>query len=140
MMERRAIGACGLLRRLLAGLAAALAVSCAATPPQRSEPRLVTVIMTEYRFSPMTVRFEHGVAARLHLENRGAELHEFTAPAFFRSTRIGNPEAMARDGQDVVVPAHEAKDIDLVPLTPGRFPLECADHDYEGMTGEIIVE
>jgi len=31
-------------------------------------------------------------------------------------------------------------DIDFIPRRPGRFELRCADHDWAGMMGEIIVQ
>jgi uncharacterized cupredoxin-like copper-binding protein len=31
-------------------------------------------------------------------------------------------------------------DIDLEPVKAGTYKLICADHDWDGMTGEIVVE
>ena len=33
-----------------------------------------------------------------------------------------------------------AADIYLMPLKPGTYRLICAEHDWDGMIGEIIVE
>jgi plastocyanin len=30
--------------------------------------------------------------------------------------------------------------VELVPLNPGSYRLICADHDWDGMVGEITVE
>jgi uncharacterized cupredoxin-like copper-binding protein len=102
-------------------------------------PELVTVVMVEYRFQPSSIELRQGVSTRLHLVNKGAELHEFTAPEFFAAARVSNPGALANGGQEVVLQPGETKDIDLVPLRSGSFTLTCADHDWEGMTGEIVV-
>jgi uncharacterized cupredoxin-like copper-binding protein len=77
---------------------------------------------------------------RLHLENHGKDLHEFTAPEFFAAAIVGNPDVLANAGQEIVVQPGTAVDVDLVPLKPGTYKLICADHDWDGMTGEINVE
>jgi plastocyanin len=40
----------------------------------------------------------------------------------------------------VVLQPHEIKDLVLVPLKEGSYDLTCADHDWEGMVGRIIVK
>jgi uncharacterized cupredoxin-like copper-binding protein len=105
-----------------------------------STPEVVTVIETDYRFEPSTLRLRVNVSYRLHLENRGKELHEFTAPAFFRSVQLGNPAVLNAERTEIVVQPGEQKDLDFVPRQVGRYPMACADHDWAGMTGEIVVE
>jgi len=105
-----------------------------------SSAQAVTVVMTEYRFSPSVLSFRRGVPYRLHLENRGAELHEFTAEAFFHSVDVGNPEILVQQGREVELQPGEQKDVLLIPRQPGRYALICADHDYYGMVGEITIE
>ena len=55
-----------------------VALAMAATDWSKAET--VTVVTTEYGFEPNRLTFRAGVPYRLHLENRGKELHEFTAP------------------------------------------------------------
>ena len=105
-----------------------------------SKAQLVTVIAVEYDFNPNHLIFHRGTAYRLHLENHGAEMHELTAPEFFHASLIKNPEALARDGTDLVVQPNESKDVLLVPEKAGQFRMFCADHDWAGMTGDITVE
>ena len=100
----------------------------------------VTVVLTEYRFQPASLVFHPGVAYRLHLENRGRELHEFTAPEFLKSVSLRNPDVLARGGREAVLQPHEEKDIYFVARVPGHYGLFCADHDYYGMIGSIAVE
>ena len=109
-------------------------------PARSEEPELVTVLMTEYAFQPSELRFRQGVAYRLHLENRGRELHEFTAAAFFKAVEVKNPEVLVETRNEVVLQPTEEKDVYFIPLQAGRFPLTCADHDTFGMTGDIVVE
>jgi uncharacterized cupredoxin-like copper-binding protein len=126
---------------MLALMAAALVLVLAATTsPDWSRAQTITVIATEYGFDPGRLTFRVGVPYRLHLENRGKELHEFTAPAFLKSVELGNPDALNADRSEMVLRSGEQKDLYLVPRQAGRYPFACADHDWAGMTGEIIVE
>ena len=126
---------------MLASMAAALVlVLAAATPLDWSRAQTVTVVATEYGFAPSRLTFRVGVPYRLHLENRGKELHEFTAPAFLKTVKLGNPDALNADRIEMVLRPGEQKDLYLVPRQAGRYPFACADHDWAGMTGEIIVE
>jgi uncharacterized cupredoxin-like copper-binding protein len=105
-----------------------------------SKAETVTLVETEYGFAPNRLTFRVGSAYRLHFENRGKELHEFTAPAFLKTVEIANPEALNPEGTEIVVQPGEEKDLYFVPKRAGRFPFICADHDWAGMTGDIVVE
>jgi uncharacterized cupredoxin-like copper-binding protein len=126
---------------MLASMAAVLVLGLAvATPLDWSQAQPVTVVATEYGFDPSRVTLRVGVPYRLHLENRGRELHEFTAPAFLKSVELGNPDTLGADRNEVVLQPGVQKDLYLVPRQAGRYPFLCADHDWAGMTGEILVE
>lgn len=126
---------------MLASMAAVLVLALAATSsPDWPQAQTITVIATEYAFDPGRLTFLVGVPYRLHLENRGKELHEFTAPAFLKSVELGNPDALNADRTEMVLRPGEQTDLYLVPRQAGRYPFFCADHDWAGMTGEIIVE
>jgi uncharacterized cupredoxin-like copper-binding protein len=100
----------------------------------------VNVMLIDDKFVPDHLTFRYAMPYRLHLENHGKELHEFTAPTFLADAIVRNPGILANGGQDIVVQPGTAVDIDLVPLKPGTYKLICADHDWAAMTGEIIVE
>jgi len=104
------------------GLLIALAGSWGAAA---ADPVKIDVAMVDYRFSPDHLSLEHGVHYRLHLENRGKELHEFTAPTFFAAAKLDNPEAINREHTEVVVQPGESKDVLLTPGAPGA-PMTCA--------------
>jgi uncharacterized cupredoxin-like copper-binding protein len=124
-----------------ASMAAILVLGLAVVaPPDWLRAELVTVVATEYAFAPSRLTLRVGVPYRLHLENRGQELHEFTAPAFFQSVALANADALNADQREVVLQPGVQKDLYLVPRKPGRYPFVCADHDWAGMTGEILVE
>ena len=121
-------------------LAVALGVvAVAAMAADWSNAQTVNVVTTEYGFTPNRLTFRAGTPYRLHLENKGKDTHEFTAPAFLQSAEIRNPEAVNADRTEILVNPGEQKDVYLVPRR-GRYPLSCADHDWAGMTGEIVVE
>jgi uncharacterized cupredoxin-like copper-binding protein len=105
-----------------------------------SKAETVTLVGTDYEFAPNRLTFRVGSAYRLHFENRGKELHEFTAPAFLKTVEIDNPEVLNPEGTEIVVQPGEEKDLRFVPRQVGRFPFMCADHDWAGMTGDIAVE
>jgi uncharacterized cupredoxin-like copper-binding protein len=106
----------------------------------RSAPQDVTVMLSEYRFSPDHLVFRRGVPYRLILENRGKELHEFTAPAFFHAVALAAPEILVPGGGEVVLGPGERKALEFVAADAGHYSLSCADHDWAGMTGDIVVE
>jgi uncharacterized cupredoxin-like copper-binding protein len=130
----RAVGG----QALIAGL-----VLCASAHAQSidwSKAQPVAVELVDDRFVPDKLTFQHGVPYRLHLENHGKELHEFTAPEFFAEALVRDPSALANAGQEVVVQSGASADVFFVPQRPGTYRLTCADHDWDGMVGEIKVE
>ena len=118
----------------------AIAAAPAPTAQEWSKATVITVVLTEYNFTPNTLTFTRDLPYRLHLENRGKELHEFTAPEFFKAVALANPEVLILEGREVVLHPGEQKDIYLVPRRAGHYSLTCADHDWAGMTGEISVK
>jgi len=117
-------------------LAVAAAVAATDIPP--AQP--VTVVAADYDFAPAKLRFKRGVAYRLHIENHGKEMHQFSAPAFFQSVELGDPQVLNADRTEIAVHPGEAKDLTFVPRQAGQFRLICPDHDWTGMIGEITVE
>jgi uncharacterized cupredoxin-like copper-binding protein len=47
---------------------------------------------------------------------------------------------LEESGQEVLVKPGQEKELLFVPRKPGRYELACADHDWDGMVGEITVE
>ncbi len=84
--------------------------ACAAS---YSEPQTIDVTLLDYKFVPDHLIFEHDVHYRLHLENHGKETHEFTAPTFFASAKIDNPDVLNRERTEIVMQPGETKDVFL---------------------------
>ena len=105
-----------------------------------SSARLVTVQLVDDRFLPEKLKFLAGVPYRLRLENNGTHMHEFTAPEFFKAIVVRNPDVLEQGQHEMLLQPKERKDLYFVAPGPGRYRLTCADHDWDGMTGEITVE
>jgi plastocyanin len=131
------------VRTQILGLVYAMLLIAAGPSPRFvdwSKAQPVDVTMVEYRFIPDHLTFRRGLAYRLHLENHGKELHEFTAPDFLASVTVRDPRVLWTGGQEVAVQPGASADIDFIPRRSGRYDLSCADHDWAGMTGQIIVQ
>src|SRR5437870_11808293 len=111
-----------------------------APPAQWAQAELVTVQLIDDRFVPDKLAFKSGVLYRLRLENDGKEMHEFTAPEFFKTIEVKNPQVLEQGLPEVLLHPGEKKDLYLIARQPGRYPLICADHDWDGMVGEIAVQ
>jgi uncharacterized cupredoxin-like copper-binding protein len=101
---------------------------------------LVTVQLVDDQFLPEKLRFRAGIAYRLRLENNGTHLHEFTAPEFLKAIEVKNPEVLEQGQHEVLLQPRERKELVFVARDAGRYPLLCADHDWDGMVGEITIE
>jgi uncharacterized cupredoxin-like copper-binding protein len=143
--------------RLPAALVLLALAACAAPPPLAapagdraaavdwSQARVVEIALDEYAFRPERIILRAGEPVRLRLANTGARAHDFTAPAFFANaaTRPGDAAgpALRAAGGSVDVPAGGMREVALLPLAPGTYPLDCDKplHGMFGMAGEIVV-
>jgi uncharacterized cupredoxin-like copper-binding protein len=105
-----------------------------------AHPQIVTVVMVENRFQPDQLTFQQGKPYELRLENRGKDMHEFTAPAFLKAATIKDKRLLTNGGTDIVVQSGKSVQILLIAPPKGHYDLTCADHDWDGMTGGIAVE
>lgn len=110
-----------------------------------SRARPIEVVLDEYAFQPDRITLRVAEPVLLRLINRGARPHDFTAPGFFARVATRPGDAMAARlraaGGTVDVPAGGAREVLLVPLAAGTWPLDCDKplHGMFGMTGEIVV-
>jgi uncharacterized cupredoxin-like copper-binding protein len=121
-------------------LLAACAVPGAASAADPKGAKQITVTTTESKFTPNKLTLRRGIPYRLHVENRGKDMHEFNAADLFKSSKISNPTVLNPDKTELVLKPGETKDLYLIPKKAGHFRLVCPDHDWAGMTGEITVE
>lgn len=99
----------------------------------------VTVAAVEYAFKPARLTFHVGTAYRLHLENKGKETHEFTAPDFFKTLDVRDARPLNADRSEIVIQPGQKTDFYFVPKQAGSYDLRCSDHDWAGMVGHITV-
>jgi uncharacterized cupredoxin-like copper-binding protein len=104
-----------------------------------AKARPVTVVTSEYEFTPNHIVFRRGVAYRLTIANRGKELHEFNAPEFFKAITMRDAAALNADRTEIDVQPGRQKVLYFIARHDGRFRLICPDHDWAGMTGTIRV-
>ena len=128
------------MRLLLAVLVCALLTPARAAEVDWSKAQLVSLTTAEYAFEPSHLIFRRGTTYRLHVENHGRELHELTAPDFFKSVKVRNPNALNRERTEIVLQPNEQRDLYFVTLRSGHYDMWCADHDWAGMTGDITIE
>lgn len=134
-MPRRGEGISAVL-----GVAVLLLSGCATGESVNwSQARSVAIHLTDYRFTPARLVLVRDTPYQLVLINDSRSLHEFTAPAFLREATVADPGILA-GGREVVLQPGATKKLVLVPLKPGRYPLTCADHEFLGMEGTIVVE
>ena len=130
------------LGRAIAGLtlAAALAAGGAASA-QPAAPTVVTVQLSEYRYSPATIELTRGQSYVLRLTNSGRHAHDLAAKAFFQTVSL-DPAAVSkvRDG-NVEVGNGQSTDIAFVPNKAGSYEMHCTHpmHSMFGMKGQIVV-
>jgi uncharacterized cupredoxin-like copper-binding protein len=131
-----------MLRHLIKVAVLALLGAVTAGSAIRSAPQTIKLdlFMIDYRFIPDHLTFQHDVHYRLHMENHGKDTHEVTAPTFFATADIDNPDVLNRERSEVVVQPGESKDLFLTAHKPGTYDLRCSDHDWNGMVGGITVE
>jgi uncharacterized cupredoxin-like copper-binding protein len=123
---------------LLAAVSAGLPEAEAA-PVDWAKAEPVAVVAVEYRFEPNHLVFRRGVVYRLRVVNRGHELHELTAPEFYKAVKLHNPDALNPEHSEIVVQPGQEKDLYFIASRKGYFAMWCADHDWAGMTGDITV-
>ena len=107
----------------------------------------IDVVLTEYKFTPSSLRFQEGQPYRLHLINRGSETHDFSSKPFFQA--IAAAKLVSKDNTaslprlaSIGVSPGDTKDLYFVPVRRGSYPIECEEllHSTFGMTGVARIE
>lgn len=105
-----------------------------------SKAKLLTVTAVEYRFIPSHLVIQQGVPYRLLVENKGAQIHDLTAPDFFAAVEVRNADVLARSGTQLSVWPSKRKEVYFIAGQSGFYGLVCADHDWAGMAMNIEVK
>lgn len=128
----------------LALAAAALSPASAlgqTAPSDWADARPVEIVLSNFAFTPETLRLQHGRAYRLHFVNQGSGGHNFASPDFFSQARIDPADAAAVRNGKIELKKGEARDVRLIPAQ-GSYKVKCTHflHTGFGMKGRIIVE
>jgi len=118
----------------------ALAVLIGVPAAVHAQPSVVTVQLSNFKYSPAVLQLRSGVPTTLRLQNASGGGHNFTAPEFFAGARIDpKSAAFVHDGR-VEVPGRSTVEINLVPAA-GTYRLKCTHtlHSTFGMKGTISV-
>jgi uncharacterized cupredoxin-like copper-binding protein len=105
-----------------------------------ADPTTLTVILVDNQFEPDHITFHAGQLYVLRLENHGKELHEFTAPGFWKAATVRDRRLLTNGGTDVVIQPGKTVTLTLIAPPKGHYGLTCADHDWDGMVGSITVD
>lgn len=104
-------------------------------------PRTVEVRLTNFDFTPKTIRLQAGQPVTLRLVNPGNGGHDFSAPQFFAAAQMAaGQNVMMHHPGSIEVPGHQTVTVQLTP-TRGTYRLRCTHrlHSAFGMHGQIIV-
>lgn len=102
---------------------------------------VITVTLGDHDFTPAHIRLDRSEPYRLHLVNKGSGGHDFTAPDFFSAAAIApSDRALAPRGK-VELAKGESREIRLVPLAAGDYPVVCTHfmHAAMGMKGKVTI-
>ncbi|MEA3045309.1 MAG: hypothetical protein QOJ53_1575 [Sphingomonadales bacterium] len=129
-----------LLLPFLLALAGAGAAQPAPVPQQQAQPRLVTVLLDSFDFTPRQLHLRAGQPIVLQLINQSGRRHNFSAPFFFSRAAIAPGQPRILSGE-IEVPPNGRVEIRLTPAR-GTYELECthSGHAMIGMEGMIRVD
>jgi|ERR1043166_224108 plastocyanin len=131
-------------RLAFAAMAIAIATLPAAAQPAANAAgaQPLSVVMTNFKFTPNELRLHHGTAYRLEFTNRGTSDHNFTSPEFFSAVSVA-PEDRSKvvDGT-VEVDEGQTVSVRVEALKPGSYPFHCSHflHASFGMTGSATID
>ncbi|MFL6722257.1 MAG: cupredoxin domain-containing protein [Sphingomonas sp.] len=123
---------------MLFRFSAAAALSMLLSVPTAAQPAAQTILVWSYGFSPQPLHLAAGRPVTLTFVNRSGSSHDFTASAFFASSRI--TAGAAPDGEIELRP-RETKSITLIPRA-GVYSAHCSHffHKQLGMSDQIVVD
>jgi uncharacterized cupredoxin-like copper-binding protein len=110
------------------------------------EMETVTIELGEFFFKPSEITLQIDRPYKLEIKNGGAEKHEFTADAFYRSVAFRKAQDASGEykgpyPKEIEVFAGQQTDLYLIPTQVGEYELVCEieGHKEAGMVGTIVV-
>jgi uncharacterized cupredoxin-like copper-binding protein len=129
------------VRRALFVTAALAFISVAGASAQPAAPTVVSVELSDYKFTPKVVELTQGQTYRLHLTNSSNMLHGFEARSFFDTVTLAAWSAGSVQKGGIAVWPGRTVDVDLTPKTPGDYEMHSPYpmNEMLGMKGQIVV-
>jgi plastocyanin len=134
--------------RLLPSALIAAALALSVSPAFAQEPQTITVVLTEFKFTPDTITLTAGRPVQLNIQNQGKADHNLSSDDLplmninyakadnstqdlsrYVSTNVLNADALS--GHTSVVT--------FTPTTPGTFGFFSEDEESLGMVGKFVV-
>jgi plastocyanin len=117
-------------------LAAAAGLSLAFAAPASAQP-VQTIVLYSHGYAPNVIQLRAGRPVTLTFVNRSGKGHDFTARAFFASSRILSGRV---SGGEVGMGPGQSRTVTLIPRA-GRYKVHCSHflHKQLGMKGTIVV-
>jgi plastocyanin len=106
--------------------------------PAMAQPGAQIVYVWSFNFSPKPIHLAAGKPVTLTFVNRSGSSHDFTAKAFFASSRV---LAGSAPGGEIDLGPRQTRTITLVPRA-GTYNAHCSHflHKQMGMSDQIIVD
>lgn len=125
------------LRLFLASLAIAAAPLTATAQTGES----ITIMLTDYAFTPASLALKAGTVYRLHFTNAGSKDHDFTAPQFFAASQLAPDDQAKLKRGTIAVDKGQEVEVTLTPVA-GSYTFTCTHfmHKMMGMHGSITVQ
>ncbi|TCM16424.1 cupredoxin-like protein [Novosphingobium sp. PhB165] len=111
-------------------------------PPDWSHAEVVSVELSNFKFTPDKITLKAGQAYDLRLQNRASGGHDFAAQEFFAAAKVMDADRAKVSGGKIALDAGQSVDVHFVTPHAGTYKLRCTHfmHSSFGMTGEIVVQ
>jgi plastocyanin len=108
---------------------------------QPTQPVVITVQLSDYKFTPAEIDLDHGQTYVLRLVNSGTKAHDLSAKAFFQTVTLAPGSAAAVQDGAVELAMGESADVSFTTGAPGSYEMHCTHplHAMLGMKGRIVV-
>jgi plastocyanin len=114
---------------------------CGVAQAQPAQPTVISVQLSEFRYSPAEIDLDHGQSYILRVTNTGKRAHDLSAKAFFQAVTIAPADAAVVQGGMIEVAPGEMASVTLTTTTAGTYEMHCTHplHSMLGMSGKIVV-
>jgi len=130
-----------LMRRSIL-FSALLAVFASGAASAQNGPQVLTVELSNFKFTPATITLTHGRPYVIHFVNSASGGHDYVAKDFFAAATIAPEDRAKIKNGEIELSGGESADIHLVANMPGTYKSHCSHfmHSSFGMTGQVVVQ